>query len=355
MTPPFPTSLEELEPWQVFADQLIEQGDRLGPYLAYELSLGAQPTKEQLVAFQKRAQRVCRVPKPFTATWMLGHVRSLFLTRDSSKALPLLDGDSLPVLRDLFGTPPLANLEQLSFSARGDSIGRRWREAMLRLPKSCRRFELHASRFSADDAARVLDGIPPQVEVLRVLPWFGTDPSRLVSDRFEWVDLRPMVLTPACAESLASALAETKRVKLRLGTLNRCLLGGRVVVGDLGDAAVVGDWATSVVLLERQRLEVLQARHGVVTARPQVERSLEESFRLGRAFSALDDTAAWSGDAVITRAEGAWSVRGVGVSSITLEGALLTPKPVPLADGAALVIAGRPWRFAATATAVRAA
>jgi hypothetical protein len=346
VTPPFPTSVEQLAPWQVFADQLIERGDRLGPYLSYELSLGAQPTLEQRIGFGKRALRVCRVPRPFSATWMLGHVKALFLTPDRSRAMPLLDGGSLPALRDLFDTPALVNLEQLSFSAQGDSIGRRWREAMLRLPKSCRCFELYASRFTADDAARVIDGIPDQVEVLRVLPWFGTDPSRLVSDRFEWIDLRPMVLTQATAEALASALAATKRVKVRLGTLNRCTLNERAVVGDLDDAALVGEGSASVVLLERQRLEALQARDGVVPVRAQVERSLEESFRLGRAFSSLDDTSAWIGDAVISWSEGAWSIRGVGVSSVALDGAPLTPKPVPLADGASLVIGGRPWRFA---------
>ena len=52
MAPPFPSSLDELEPWQVYADQLLERSERLGSYLAYELSLGDEPTVAEVKVLQ---------------------------------------------------------------------------------------------------------------------------------------------------------------------------------------------------------------------------------------------------------------------------------------------------------------
>lgn len=356
MLPPFPRTLSGLDSWRVFADQLSEQGDRLGPYLAYELSLGAEPTKAQLLTFHKNALRVCRVPRLFSATWLLGQVRRLTVASNTSQPAAVIDGGDLPTLRDLFSTPGLQNLEEVVVAARGDSIGRRWHEAMARLPKSCLRFELHANRFSTEDAARVLDGIPEQVQVLRVLPRYGTDPAALVNDRFEWVDLRALVITPALGRSLAEALAATSRVRLRLGTLSqRSVLQSlsRATVGDVDDAALIAeDPEGPLSLFERAGLETLQPRYGVVTAQAQLERRVPESFRLGKSSSGFDGTASWAGDAVISRAFGSWWVRAVpGVEAeksptLSLRGEPVSHSPLKLGDGSSLAIDGRGWTFA---------
>ncbi|MDP1829770.1 MAG: hypothetical protein Q8L48_41270 [Archangium sp.] len=357
MLPPFPRTLADLDSWRVFADQLIERGDRLGPYLAWELSLGAEPSREQLHTFHKNALRLCRVPRLFSATWLLGQVRRLTVASNTSVPAAVIDGSDLPTLRELFSTRALQNLEELTVAARGDSIGRRWHEAMARLPKSCRRFELHANRFSAEDAARVLDGIPGQVEVLRVLPRYGTDPAALVSDRFEWVDLRAIVITPAIGRSLAAALAATSRVKLRLGTLSRrsvLTLLNRTAVGDADDAALIAeDPEGPLSLFARAGLETLQPRYGVVTAQAQLERRLPESFRLGKSSTGFDETASWSGDAVISRSgASSWWVRAVAGAEtgkspmLRLSGEPVSQSPVRLTHGTPLTVDGRVWTFA---------
>ena len=122
MTPPLPRALSELGAWGVFADLLIERGDRLGNHLALELALPAVSNDEQLASFQKSAAKVCRTPAPFSASWMLGHVHTLSLTPDLSKSMPPLEGDVLPVLGELLRMPVLSGLEQLSFSGKT-----RWR------------------------------------------------------------------------------------------------------------------------------------------------------------------------------------------------------------------------------------
>jgi len=350
VAPPFPRNPLELDSWSVHADLLLERGDRLGHHLAWELTLPAEPTGEQLTAFHKSAQRVCRVPPAFSASWMLGHVHSLALTPELSRPMPQVDADTLPVLAELLRTPALSRLEQLSFAANRSSVGRRWHDAMAQLPPTCRRFELHANRYTARDAARVLEAIPPQVEVLRLVPKYGTEPALLISDQFEWVDLRSLLITPHLVQSLATALASTRRVKLRLGTLtDRSLLQGleRVVVGGPDDAALIAeDPKGPISLFERMGLEGLQQRHGLVPVRVQLTRSLKESWRLGRT---LDPATAWAGDGVIVRSEGRWWARAVGeqVESpwLQLEGEPLGQTPVPLAEGARFEIGRRPMRF----------
>ncbi len=350
MTLPLPRSAAELDAWGVFADLLIERGDRLGNHLALELALPAVPVAEQLASFQKSAAKVCRTPPLFCASWVLGHVHSLSLTPDLSKPMPQLEGDALPALGELLRLPALAVLEQLTFSASRTSIGRRWQDALAALPPSCRRFELQANRFTARDAAKMLERIPSQIEVLRVLPMYGTDPSLLVSDQFEWVDLRKVLINPGLARSLGSALASTSRVKVRVGSMtDRSWLTevDRVVVGDDGDAALIAaDDRGPLTLFERTALEPLQQRHGVVPVRAQLARSLKESYRLGRT---LDPATTWAGDGMLIRDEGQWWVQATGAPAaspwLTLEGAPLSATSVALAEGAQIEIDRRSWTF----------
>ena len=183
-----------------------------------------------------------------------------------------------------------------------------------------------------------------------MLPMYGTDPSLLVSDQFEWVDLRKVLINPGLARSLGSALASTSRVKVRVGSmLDRAWLKevDRVVVGDDGDAALIAaDDRGPITLFERTPLESLQQRHGAVPVRAQLTRSVKESYRLGRS---LDPTTTWAGDGMVLRDEGQWWVQAMGAPAaspwLTLAGAPLSAKAAPLAEGAKVEIDRRSWTF----------
>jgi hypothetical protein len=356
--PPFPTSLAELAPWRVYADQLLERGERLGTYLAYELSLGDEPTEAELTSFHKQGLRACRVPRSFEAAWTLGHARTLTIPpRDRGRTMmmrhrgsPVLDGEALPLLRDSFRTPALALLEQLTVTVRGESIGRRWHEAMKFLPASCRRFMVHASAFKEDDPKRVLAGIPEQVKTLRLSTRLGTDPASLISDQFEWVDLRELIITPELAVKLGRALERNPRVKLRLGTvadgevLTR--LGERAVVGGEGDARLVNEKTGAVVLFERASLDSLQRRYGVVAIRAQVGRTLPESFGV-TSVDSLVYARSWIGSVLARRANGSWWIRAEeDAPRLALERRPLGREPVELPNAARVFIDDQPWRFA---------
>jgi hypothetical protein len=352
--PSLPVSREDLDAWQVYADQLTERGDRLGPYLAYELSLGAEPSEEQLTVFHKKALRICRVPRQFAATWVLGQVRGLTITRDRSKPVPWVSGDDLLTLRELLCTPQVRQLERLIVAAGGHSIRRRWESAMRQLPLLCRCFELHARSMDFDDAQAWLEGIPSQVEVLRLVPHYETSPASLVSDRLAWLDLRSVTLTPELSRSLESALRDTSRVKLRIGTVSRssalARLGPRAVLGAPDDVALIEEAEDgAITLLERMSLEELQARYGIVTARAQLERGLLESYRLGKSSRGFGDTSSWTGDAIVFRTEGRWWIRATGAAEstprFTLHGQTLSQGRTPLNDGDRLHLNGQPWRF----------
>lgn len=352
--PPLPTTVHELAAWQVFADQLTEQGNRLGPYLAYELSLGKKPTKEQLAAFHKLALRTCKVPRQFHAAWMLGQVRVLTVTRDPSRTLQTIDGDTLLTLRDLFPTPQLRQLERLVLAAGQFSIRRRWKVAMRSLPKTCRTLQLHAWVQNTGDVPAMIEGIPEQLEVLRVVPHLELDPTMFVSDRFAWVDLRAVTVTPQLARMLGYALRTQLRVKVRVGTVEQrsslARLGERVVLGAPDDAALIEDAAGGASsLLERWTLEQLQQRYGIVSARAQVLRELPETYRLGKNSRGFGDTASWTSDAVITRNSEGWWVHATGAPGATpsfaLNGARLGEEPVALKDGDRLTFNERSFRF----------
>ena len=357
VTPPLPTTLQELGAWQVFADQLTEKGNRLGPYLAYELSLGSKPAKEQLTAFHKMALRICKVPKQLSAAWMLGQARVLTVTRDASRTVPLIDGDALLTLRDLLPTPPLRHLERLVVGASRYSMRRRWEAAMKYLPPSCRTLELHTWFHVSDDTPALIGAIPKQIEVLRFATLNEMDPAEMVNDRFEWIDLRSVLLTPDWAGSLAGALRATSRVKLRLGSLTeqRHLhrFGDRVVLGDADDAALVEEEGTrrAVCLLERMRPETLQLRYGVVSAQAQVLRELPEPFRLGKNSRGFGDTSSWGSDVVLTRTVEGWKIQATGGPEATpvfaLNGQRLGEDVVPLKDGDRLSFNDRSFRFRA--------
>lgn len=353
-SPPLPTTLQELGAWQVFADQLTEAGNRLGPYLAYDLSLGQEPTREQLTVFHKMSTRICKVPRQFYAAWMLGQVRALLFTRDASSGVDLLDGDALLTLRDLLPTPPLRHLERLVLAAGEYSMRRRWKAAMPYLPPSCRTLELHSWVQLTDNLPGMFEAIPAQIDVLRVVPRRELDPSVFVNDRFAWVDLRAVTLTPPLARSLAYALRMNSRVKVRVGTMEQRSalgrLGDRVVLGSPDDAALVEESPDGAVsLLERFSPEQLQLRHGIVTARSQLVRDLPEVHRLGKNSRGFGDTSSWVSDVVLKRTHEGWQIVVTGgpaaMPFFELNGVLVGSEPMPLKDGDRLTFDRRSFRF----------
>jgi hypothetical protein len=73
--PTFPRTQADFEEWQVFADELIERGDRrLGELLAHGLAL--VPNTDTLAMFQTLARKVCQEYRWFDVGWCLGRVRS---------------------------------------------------------------------------------------------------------------------------------------------------------------------------------------------------------------------------------------------------------------------------------------
>ncbi|MDP2273661.1 MAG: hypothetical protein Q8N23_23100 [Archangium sp.] len=353
VTPGFPRSLQDLDAWHVFADQLIERGDKLGAYIAAELSLGPHSSREQSVAFQKRAQRVCSVPGTLSATWMLGHVRGLTLIGQ--------EGRALTDLRSVLEVPTSQNLEQLSVGGRSYIQGRRWAAALRQLPPSCRRCEILTSYMNADVAQRLLELLPSQLDVLRLTPRHGMNPAPFISDRFEWVDLRGSVITPELASAISVALAATSRVRLLIGRVrHRSVLGellGRSSLGTEEDAALVEEGGTGgMALLPRVPLEILQSQFGFVTARDQLLRGQVETWGLDRLLSNVTNTVRWAGDAVLSRVAGAWSIRatreGIEVPAMSVDGVAVGIEAVPLVEGSRLMLDGQPWRFVRQAGAL---
>src|SRR5581483_6065235 len=72
-----PRTLSDLEPWRVWADALIAQGDRLGPLIAMDLALGRSPEPAQLEAYWAYGRLQCPSFTHFTVAWCLGFARRL--------------------------------------------------------------------------------------------------------------------------------------------------------------------------------------------------------------------------------------------------------------------------------------
>lgn len=354
MTPPFPTTLAELAPWRVYADQLLERGERLGSYLSSELSLGDAPSKDQLTSLHKQALRVCRVAKTFEATWLLGHVRTLtVIARPQglllSRAPPEVSDDALLGLRDLFRKASAGHLQELTVTVSNGSIGSTWNGAMSHLPSTCATLRMDAVRLTSFGAAKVLEGIPPWVETLRLARNVSAEPWKLIDDRFSWVDLREYTLSRQSAGELLRLLERNLRLKVRLGSVTDGALlrdlGERAELGTADDARLVNERTGGVMLLERATLNSLQRRYGVVTVFAQLGRLLPEAFGV-RAFQGQLDASAWLGSAIVRRADGTWSIRAEKDGPrIALESGPLDETPVPLAHGSRVFFDDQPWRF----------
>jgi len=345
VTPPFPTTLAELAPWRVYADQLLERGERLGSYLSAELSLGDAPSEDQLTSLHKQALRVCRVPKLFEATWLLGHVRTLTVIAPPQ----LREDDALRGLRDFFQTPKPLRLEELTISVSFFSIGSRWTDAMSLLPATCKTLRVDAAGLTSWVVSKLLEGIPPGVETLRLARNVSAEPWKLIDDRFSWVDLREYTLSRQSAVELLRLLEHHPRLKVRLGSVTDGALlrelGERAELGTADDARLVNERTGGVMLLERATLNSLQRRYGVVTVFAQLGRLLPEAFGV-RAFQGQLGASAWLGSAIVRRGDGTWSIRAEKDGPrIALESGPPNETPVPLAHGSRVFFDDQPWRF----------
>ncbi|MBA2544284.1 MAG: hypothetical protein H0V17_31860, partial [Deltaproteobacteria bacterium] len=80
MEPPgLPRSVEDLDDWSVYADHLMTIGDPRGERIAFELAVPAEPTTDQLAAFQAQARRASHRDALIGMSWCLDHVRTLEL------------------------------------------------------------------------------------------------------------------------------------------------------------------------------------------------------------------------------------------------------------------------------------
>ncbi|MFT3709011.1 MAG: hypothetical protein QM817_15295 [Archangium sp.] len=351
--PPFPTSLEQLAAWQVWADQRIEAGDKLGALISADLALGTNPSAERLVAFRHFARSVLRIPRVFEGVWFLGHVRHLAVkVRGGARlvrgARPVIDGGELLTLRDTLSTAALANLESLELTVRPDGLSRRWREAAARLPPTCRTLVLHADTYASGDAELLLSRLPASLVRLRLVPGWMPVLEEFVSDRLEVLDLRSVRLTESRAKQLASFMHATRRVRLVLGDVSTALedLGPRISVGEPGDARLIDDSSGSIRLLERSPGWALQRRFGVISALAQLERRVPEIWGVGTNAQAIG----WAGDTFTRHVDGSWSVRQRPTAhesfpAVLVDGAPPAEQIVPLANGARVVIEGKAWRF----------
>lgn len=272
-----PTSEADLDEWSVYADALLAAGDPRGEALALELGLPAEPSDEQLAAFQAVAGRVPTRSKITALTWSLGHVAALEIGGRHQSAFA---SDAVRTVAQRLVEEPRFQLLQ-SFGIWSPVNDREWVLAIGRLPPTCTRV---MTRSLGDIAFGVL---PPTVSEIDLESLEGGRPGAfgpLLDGRAATIGL-PWLRT-GDVEVLADLLDRAPAVRLRMSAFDARLPGDRCILGRPGDAALVAPGRVEAVF-PRWTAQRHQDGRGVLPVRMQLAARLPEHHTHHDGFSTL--------------------------------------------------------------------
>lgn len=358
-TPALPRTLGELDAWRVYADALLERGDRLGRLLSVDLNLSAAPSVEQLRAFQHLAVRRCRNRTFAGAEWILGFARTIFVRPDlrvrklsRSRPLSWAVSEALAAAAELVLTEPYQRVEALSLGLGRASLGRMYDRLMSRLPPSCTRLELETAPVAPEELRAVAPALPQRFDTLRLTSFDESVLERLGA-KVTTLELavalgehearRLESVAPECTVIASGATAEAAR-----------RLGSRLRLGRPGDAVLFDLESGAACAVNRVRVDLLQRTFGILGAQAQLARTIPETWSLlplPRAGVGLEAVPFRDTADLMRHAEGRWTVSTTlnPNTRITVDGADVR-SPIAIDDGAVVRVNGAPWRFSIVAS-----
>lgn len=358
--PKFPRSDSDLPAWNVYADQLLSSGDRLGELLAVELALPRVPSRDALAAFHAQAHRFCHTSRWLDVGWCLGHARSLAVRQEyphetTNRAIAWVPEGALAVARDFLRTPQGQTVERFAAHVPLDTVRNDpwWHRVMAELPACCDEMALGLpDMVDRDGAGAILEALPSSVRTLALWhPRPGlaqVGPELFVDDRLAWLDLTWWTPTPEGLERLFQALGRTSRMRVRLPSLGSPVPPGLESRLWLGEAGFLGQEGGACGL-SRWPLRLLQRHHGIVSVHAQLHRLLAEPYDLDHPAAGRLAASFKEGNALVRHGTGVWTARSSYSLPLAKNGTALAPGalPVPLVDGDVLRIGQDPtsWRF----------
>jgi hypothetical protein len=363
MNPParLPAATGDLDEWSVYVDWLLQEDDPRSEFLAFELSLPADPDRESLAAFQSMAKRWCRSRPATPTTWCLGHARTMAIPgeRPMMYAYPRTrtqpSTGAYSNATEFLKTGAGARVERLELPVPYDRVSqaRPWQRLMSALPASCAELALDI-RGGVTDARELIDSLPAQVRTLVV----GgdrvsiSDAMALVDDRLDVIDVVDVVAT-ADPGPLHAALGRTTRVAIRIDVMTTDTVHPRFELAAPADAALVVAARGYAIALRPTALLIHQKRRGVIPVRAQVE-MLPDRYSLARFADRIAAHNDISSD--LQRRGGRWTLRGATEKRFVCNGKSLAPgEIVELADRDTIVVdESPPATFVTSTVAARA-
>jgi len=358
-----PRSIDELAQWRVFADALLERGDRLGELIAVDLALGRAPSSEDLRRFWSLTRRRCRPFRFFDVAWCLGFARSIHVKVLHPPGLVLRrrnwDVPSAEQLRDLrqfLSTPRASFVEELRVPADLQTIqSPEMQQVFANLPLSCTTLRLDAyGMCTASDGEAAVASLPRGIRRLRLRGRYGTVIDGFVRDPRLEVDLRRWQWADSpyrTAATIVSYVADARVIR-------------DARIGLAGDAALLQRSTRALTVVERVDLLRLQARHDIISAQAQVERLIPEGFDLITSDHLPTElrnrlpplrVGSGTGSQLMRRGDGTWTIAAFAPSDmegappalrVCVGGAPLEPgKIAPLPDEAPLMLNDEPYLF----------
>lgn len=354
MEPPrLPTIVDELDPWRVYADALLEREEPLGHFLSLDLSLGDRPPAEALQDFRAKAARRCR-SRTFTGVeWMLGMARTLIVrpdlrTRKMTHARPpwWVAPEALAEAADLVRRPAFSRLRALRLALGPRSLGKFLTRLFDRLPPSCTRLELDAERIGPDEQRQIAAALPSRFSELRLTSFDEAVLERL-GPTLTFLEL-------GCtlgADELGRLEQLVPRAQLvAAGASSSAVNGSRLRLGWHGDGAFVELESGATCVLRRTSVDLLQRTFGTLGVHAQLTRAIPEtwSMRTSPVGVGLEAVPFFGGSDVMRHADGAWSVSAARNANtrIAVEDAEDATGPVPITEGSVVRFGSQRWRFA---------
>ncbi|MBL8950348.1 MAG: hypothetical protein JNK82_06205 [Myxococcaceae bacterium] len=276
-----PRTEDDLAVWRVYADALLERGDRLGELLAFELALPPEPDELAIQRLWALARKRCKVSGALSAGWSLGHARVLRVDAQvREKVRPGDLGTRHEPLADLaafFKRPTAAYVERVDVRLEAPDA-RTFAAAMKGAPPTCREVGIEPrGEWSAEAVADLVSLMPAGVTHLS-MPG-GLDPG-FATDRFEVLDVSGAWLTQE--EQVGRVLSRTRTLQLVLGgvySAPRASKLERVQLGRPGDAGLFEPETGALTVIARAPLYEVQRGRNIVGVRSQLRRAAAERYR----------------------------------------------------------------------------
>jgi len=268
-----PRTEADLEDWSVYADYLQTRDDPRGEAIALDVALPVGPTPEQLATFHLAMRPFVRRREESPVAWCVAHARTLSI----SKGIPKLLDEAIEFL----AAPASRLLEQLNLAFSPSIDLARVDRLFAALPPTCRRVVLEPidpARTAPDD---LVARLPPHIREIAVTndPLYRYAPEfvlRLISDRFDVVDLSRLACSREHFDLIAARTGETRSVTVRVQSHVRANIYRRCVLGRPHDAAVVDRTENIATVVPRWSWLRLQDRFGTLGVRTQLARAFTE-------------------------------------------------------------------------------